>query len=186
MVAVWVTAVLFILRPLHIKFKSLPLARSTFSGGTDPRTLERFPVQRVCATRIPPTTLCRRPEQRILSSFFFTGKTKQWKQATSLNGRPYVVGHVRRGLRGQIRGSPSRHDSSTKVISLGRDGPVKRDVNYFDAVSSRSLASTVQPPALTVGPGNEPYSPLRRHLLSFIYGSQGKYNPSPRYPDNAK
>ena len=66
-------------------------------------------------------------------------------------GRQYVVGHVPRGLRsrevefeGLLRGS----NSSTKVISLGRDGPVTRDVKHFDAVSSRSLASTVQPPSL--------------------------------------
>jgi hypothetical protein len=31
--------------------------------------------------------------KRTLASFFSPGKTKQWKQAATLSGRPYVLGH---------------------------------------------------------------------------------------------
>ena len=71
--------------------------------------------------------------KRTLTSFFSPGKTKQWKQAATLNGRSYVVGHVPRGpnsreaeFEGLLRGN----NGSTKVISLGRDGPVRRDITH--------------------------------------------------------
>jgi hypothetical protein len=35
---------------------------------------------------------------------------------------------------------------STKVISLGRDGPVKRDVSHSEAVSSQAMSSSGPPP----------------------------------------
>jgi len=70
--------------------------------------------------------------KRTLGSFFSPGKTNQWKQAATLNGRPYVVGHVPRSLNSReaefegLRGN----NSSTEVISLGRDGPVRRDITH--------------------------------------------------------
>ena len=73
--------------------------------------------------------------KRTLASFFSPGKTKQWKQAATLNGRPYVVGHVPRSLNSreaEFEGLLRGNNSSTKVISLGRDGPVKRDVTHFE------------------------------------------------------
>lgn len=73
--------------------------------------------------------------KRTLASFFSPGKTKQWKQAATLNGRPYVVGHVPRGLNSreaEFEGLLRGNNSSTKVISLGRDGPVKRDITHFE------------------------------------------------------
>jgi hypothetical protein len=73
---------------LQIEFKSLPLTRSTVSGGADPRTsssvflFEEFvPLE----------------YRQQLSA----GVQKQWKQAATLNGRPYVVGHVPRGFNSQ-------------------------------------------------------------------------------------
>ena len=101
------------------------------------------------------------PVCRTLSSFFSPGKTKQWKQATTLNGRPYVVGHVPRGLNSrevEFEGLHRGSHSSTKVISLDCDGPVKRDVNHLDAVSSRLLASTVHPPP-SLAPGTSRITP---------------------------
>ena len=71
--------------------------------------------------------------KRTLGSFFSPGKTKQWKQAATLNGRPYVVGHVPRSLNSreaEFEGILRGNNSSTKVISFGRDGPVKRDVTH--------------------------------------------------------
>jgi hypothetical protein len=61
--------------------------------------------------------------KRTLASFS-PGKLNQWKQAATLNGRPYIVGHVPRGLNyreeefeGPLRGN----NSSTRMISLGCD-----------------------------------------------------------------
>jgi len=71
--------------------------------------------------------------KRTLTSFFSPGKTKQWKQAATLNGRPYVVGHVPRSMNSreaEFEGLLRGNNSSTKVISLGRDGPVKRDITH--------------------------------------------------------
>jgi hypothetical protein len=144
------TATLIIFRPPQIEFKSLPLARTTISGGTDPRTSATvFLFEEFVPLEYRQQLSAGVQSKRTLGSFFSPGKTKQWKQATTLNGRPYVVGHVPRGLNSrevEFEGLLRGDNSSTKVISLGRDGPVKRDVNHFDAVSSRSLASTVHPP----------------------------------------
>ena len=77
--------------------------------------------------------------KRTLASFFSPGKSKQWKQAPTLNGRPYVVGHVPRGLNyreAEFEGLLQGNNSSTKVISLGRDGPVKREVTHSEGFGS--------------------------------------------------
>ena len=59
-----------------------------------------------------------------------------------------MVSHVPKGREVEFEGLLRGSNSSTKVISLGRDGLVKRDVNHVDSVTSWSLASTVQPPSL--------------------------------------
>jgi hypothetical protein len=77
--------------------------------------------------------------KRTLASFFSPGKSKQWKQAATLNGRPYVVGHVPRGLNyreAEFEGLLLGNNSSTKVISLSRDGPVKREVSHSEGFGS--------------------------------------------------
>ncbi|KAH9172544.1 hypothetical protein EDB89DRAFT_1851067 [Lactarius sanguifluus] len=136
-----------------IEFKSLPIARSTVSGGTDPRTSTTvFLFEEFVPLEYRQQLSAGVQNKRTLASFFSPGKTKQWKQATTLNGRPYVVGHVPRGLNSrevEFEGLLRGNNSSTKIISLGRDGPVKRDVTHSDAVSSRSQASAIPlPPAL--------------------------------------
>ncbi|KAH9059688.1 hypothetical protein EDB87DRAFT_1675041 [Lactarius vividus] len=122
-----------------IEFKSLPIARSTVSGGTDPRT----------------STTVFLFEEFVPLEYRqqLSAGTKQWKQATTLNGRPYVVGHVPRGLNSrevEFEGLLRGNNSSTKIISLGRDGPVKRDVTHSDV--ARSQASTVPPPSALLTP----------------------------------
>jgi len=69
--------------------------------------------------------------KRTLTSFFSPGKTKQWKQAATLNGCPYVVGPVPQSLdsrEAEFKGRLRRNGSSTKVILIGRDGAVKQDI----------------------------------------------------------
>jgi hypothetical protein len=61
--------------------------------------------------------------KRTLASFS-PGKSNQWKQAATLNGRPYIVGHVPRGLnyrKEEFEGPLQGNYSSTKMISLGCD-----------------------------------------------------------------
>ena len=91
--------------------------------------------------------------KRSLTSFFSPGKSKQWKQAPTLNGRPYVVGHVPRGLNhreAEFEGLLQGDNSSTKVISLGRDGPVKREVtnseSFASALNRRTRAEDISSP----------------------------------------
>ena len=109
---------------------------------------QRFLLRRVCATLNTANNSLPVSRTRYLCPHSSRRGIKQWKQATKLNGRPYAVGHVPRGREVEFEGLLRGSNSSTKVISLARDGPVKRDVNQFDAASSRSLASTVQPPSL--------------------------------------
>ncbi|KAF8258940.1 hypothetical protein EI94DRAFT_1066976 [Lactarius quietus] len=133
-----------------IEFKSLPLARTTISGGTDPRTATTvFLFEEFVPLEYRQQLSAGVQNKRTLASFFSPGKTKQWKQATTLNGRPYVVGHVPRGLNSreaEFEGLLRGNTSSTKIISLGRDGPVKRDVTHSEAISARSMSSSTAPP----------------------------------------
>ena len=64
--------------------------------------------------------------RRLPSLFSPSNKSKQWKPAATLNGRPYVIGHVPRSpshkeveFEGLLRGSAS----ATKVISLRPSQP---------------------------------------------------------------
>ncbi|KAF5347772.1 hypothetical protein D9756_010316 [Leucocoprinus leucothites] len=105
-----------------VEFKSLPAAnRGTVGGGSDPRTstslilFEEFvPLEYRQQLAVKSTTRRRLPA-------LFSPSKKQWKQAATLNGRPYVVGHVPRSpsyremeFEGLLQGG-----SGTKVISLG-------------------------------------------------------------------
>jgi hypothetical protein len=73
-----------------------------------------------------------------LAPLFPPGKSKLWRQAATLNRRLYVVGHVARDLNYRvIISKPSSsvsqgNNSSTKVVPLSRDGPVKRDVTHSE------------------------------------------------------
>jgi len=59
--------------------------------------------------------------KRTLTSLFSPRKAKQWKQAATLNGRSYVVGHVPRGTNSreaEFEGPLRGNTSSTKVCSF--------------------------------------------------------------------
>ncbi|KAH9979484.1 hypothetical protein BGW80DRAFT_1435011 [Lactifluus volemus] len=129
-----------------IEFKSLPLSRSTVSGGSDP----------LCPLEYRQQLSAGVPNRRTLASFFSPGKTKQWKQAATLNGRPYVVGHVPRGLNSrevEFEGLLRGNNSSTKMISLDSSAPP-----LFGA--SRD-STTVRPST----PAGLPITPKRRFRL---------------------
>jgi len=115
-----------------IEFASLPLTGSTVSGGSDPRTSSSaFLFEEFVPLEYRQQLSAGVQNKRTLASFFSPGKPKQWKQAAMLHGRPYVVGHVPRGLNSreeELEGLLRGNSGSTKMISLGRDGPVRRDV----------------------------------------------------------
>ncbi|KAI0249408.1 hypothetical protein BJV78DRAFT_1228260 [Lactifluus subvellereus] len=125
-----------------IEFKSLPLTRSSVSGGSDPRTSTTvFLFEEFVPLEYRQQLFAGVQNKRTLASFFSPGKTKQWKQAATLNGRPYVVGHVPRSLNTrevEFEGLIRANNSSTKMISLGRDGPVKRDVAHPETPTSQT------------------------------------------------
>ena len=141
----------------EIEFKALPLSRSTISGGTDPRTSTTvFLFEEFVPLEYRQQLSAGVQNKRTLSSFFSPGKTKQWKQATTLNGRPYVVGHVPRGLNSrevEFEGLLRGNNNSTKLISLGHDGPVKRDVSHAETMSSsRPMPLSGPPPSSMLTP----------------------------------
>lgn len=108
---------------IQIEFKSLPMGRTTTAGaGSDPRTasavflFEEF-VPWEYREQLAASSTGRR---RLPSLFSSSSKSKQWKPAPTLNGRPYVVGHVPQitnfrelEFEGLLQAS-----SPTKVISL--------------------------------------------------------------------
>jgi len=143
---------------LQIEFKPLPLARSTTSGSTDPRTPSTVSLfEEFVPLGYRQQLSAGVQNKRTLDSFFSLGKTKQWRQAVALNGRPYVVGHLLRSLNSreaEFEGLLRGNNSSTKVIPLGHDGPVKRDIThrgtswlftepFIEAYSTRDLFSLV-------------------------------------------
>ncbi|KAH9896000.1 hypothetical protein C8Q73DRAFT_789784 [Cubamyces lactineus] len=109
-----------------VEFKSLPLSRTnTVSGTGDPRTsttlilFEEF-VPAEYRQQLANAGVHRR---RLPSFFTGTTKSKQWKPAPTLNGRPYVVGHVPHSpsyREVEFEGLLRSNGSSTKVISLNR------------------------------------------------------------------
>jgi len=80
------------------------------------------------------SVLVRRSPRR--TPIIICGRTRQtqWKQAFTLNGCPYIVGRVPRSLNSREAGFEGllRENISTKVISLSRDGPVKRDITHHE------------------------------------------------------
>ncbi|PFH49544.1 hypothetical protein AMATHDRAFT_76152 [Amanita thiersii Skay4041] len=108
-----------------VEFKAMPPHKATAVGTGDPRTatilvlFEEF-VPLEYRQKLAQSSTSRR---RLPS--FFSPKSKQWKQAATLNGRPYVVGHVPR--------SPSyrevefegllREETPTKILSLTSPTP---------------------------------------------------------------
>ena len=138
------------------------MSRSTISGSTDPRTSSTvFLFEEFVPLEYRQQLSAGVQSKRTITSFFSPGKSKQWKQAPTLNGRPYVVGHVPRGLNhreAEFEGLLQGDNSSTKVISLGRDGPVKREVTHSESfapsLTRRTRAEDISSP-LFVGPRDD-------------------------------
>ncbi|TFY53287.1 hypothetical protein EVG20_g10185, partial [Dentipellis fragilis] len=163
-----------------VEYKAMPVAKTTATAGNgDPRTsstiflFEEFvPLeyrQQLSAGLKP------RPR---LASLFSPGKSKQWKPAATLNGRPYVIGHVpsspsvrevefERLLRGNV--------SATKIMSLDQNGGVKTATQVPPLEAARSPTPRGNP---VVNNNNLYLSPSREGFLP--------RSPSPSTPTGKK
>ncbi|KAF4622115.1 hypothetical protein D9613_009300 [Agrocybe pediades] len=104
-----------------VEYKSLPASRTTASGGTDPRTATTLILfEEFVPLEYREQLAIKSSNRRRLPSIFSPSAKKQWKQAATLNGRPYVVGHVPQSpsfreveFEGMLHAS-----GSTKLLSL--------------------------------------------------------------------
>lgn len=163
---------------LQVEFKSLPTSRSEFAStsptlsfvstadANDPRTsstlvlFEEFvPAEyrsSLLSQGTKPNIRARFGIGSLLSSKKGTGK--QWKQAATLNGRPYAIGTVPR--------SPSAREaeferllagasmSTTKVLSLGSSATVGHS-----AGGTLRVETPTQEPKLSMSSAQYPMSP---------------------------
>ncbi|KAF8907021.1 hypothetical protein CPB84DRAFT_1769288 [Gymnopilus junonius] len=104
-----------------VDYKSLPPSRTTTSGMSDPRTSTTLILfEEFVPLEYREQLAIKSQSRRRLPSLFSTSGKKQWKQAATLNGRPYVVGLVPHSpsfreveFEGLLRGT-----TPTKVLSL--------------------------------------------------------------------
>ncbi|TFK24469.1 hypothetical protein FA15DRAFT_655895 [Coprinopsis marcescibilis] len=162
-----------------VEYKALAPSRTTASGGSDPRTdttlilYEEFvPLEYRQQLALPSKS------RRRLPSLFSPSSKKQWKQAATLNGQPYVLGNVPRSqsfreleFEGLLQGS-----NATKVISLS-----KRDTQRLPSANppSRTPANAPPLPDLPIPPA--PARPAPTPVLS-VSTSPRLANPSPPPP----
>ncbi|KAF8803980.1 hypothetical protein BYT27DRAFT_7108311 [Phlegmacium glaucopus] len=113
-----------------VEYKSLPPSRATASGGSDPRTATTLIVFEEFVPLEYRQQLAITSSSRRRLPYLFYNK-KQWKQAATLNGRPYVVGHVPQTpsyreveFEGLLHGT-----TATKVISLTKSPRVHSTIS---------------------------------------------------------
>ena len=137
---------------MQIEFKSLPLARSTVSGSTDSGTSSTVFLFEEFVPLEYHQQLSAGIQNKRTSGSFSPGKTKRWKQAATLDGRPYVVGHVPRSLNSreaEFEGLLRGNNSSMKVISLGETLPTPEYLlalhrSFTGAYSTRHIFTLVR------------------------------------------
>lgn len=135
---------------IKVEFKSLPISRTTTVSGTgDPRTsttlilFEEF-VPFEYRQQLASSMATRR---RLPSFFSSANKSKQWKPASTLNGRPYVVGAVPHSpsfREAEFEGLLRSNGSATKIISLNRT-PNRHDQGKSRAASTPTPTSGAEP-----------------------------------------
>ena len=105
-------------------------------------------VRRVCPIRVQATTrFSWRLTTQTTLTLFHPNKSKQWKPAATLNGRPYVPGAVPHSpsyREVEFEGLLRSNGSSTKVISLNRSPERERP------------PVPVTSPSVLATPGHEP------------------------------
>lgn len=100
------------------------MAKSTVSGTADPRTSSTlFLFEEFVPLEYRQQLASSGRARRRLPSLFSSGSKKQWKPAATLNGRPYVIGHVPNSpsyREVEFEGLLRDNGSATKIISLAR------------------------------------------------------------------
>ncbi|KAL4076628.1 hypothetical protein V8B97DRAFT_2004350 [Scleroderma yunnanense] len=109
-----------------IEFKSLPVNQSSIPPGGDPRSsttavlFEEFvPLEyRQQLAKVSGT------KRRLPFFFSATMKSKQWKPAATLNGRPYVIGHVPKSPSyREVEFEGLLRSNGSKVLTLSKPAP---------------------------------------------------------------
>ncbi|EKM51347.1 uncharacterized protein PHACADRAFT_263416 [Phanerochaete carnosa HHB-10118-sp] len=106
-----------------VEFKSLPVTRANMTSGTsDPRTsMTLILFEEFVPLEYRQQLYTSGSTRRRLPSLFGTPSRKQWKPAATLNGRPYVVGHVPHSpsyREVEFEGLIRSNESATKVMTL--------------------------------------------------------------------
>ncbi|KIJ67450.1 hypothetical protein HYDPIDRAFT_25903 [Hydnomerulius pinastri MD-312] len=109
-----------------IEFKSLPINKSTATPGTDPRTATTVVLFEEFVPLEYRQQLAKDSGTKRRLPFIFSpsGKSKQWKPAPTLNGRPYVVGHVPKSpTYREVEFEGLLRSNGSKVLSLSKPAP---------------------------------------------------------------
>ncbi|KAL1942286.1 hypothetical protein VTO73DRAFT_6350 [Trametes versicolor] len=161
-----------------IEFKSLPVTRTnTVSGAGDPRastTLVLF-EEFVPAEYRQQLASSGANRRRLPSLFSASTKSKQWKPAPTLNGRPYVVGHVPHSPNyREVEFEGLLRSNGSKVLSLNRSQEGSRPP---PVLTSASVIAT---------PGHELGNPLAKALSPQFLNTMRSDSPipSPRLPSS--
>ncbi|KDQ58269.1 hypothetical protein JAAARDRAFT_35076 [Jaapia argillacea MUCL 33604] len=154
-----------------VEFKSLPVSKSnTTSGTADPRTSTTLILFEEFVPFEYRQQLLESGRRRRLPSLFSlspSSKSKQWKPAPTLNGRPYVIGHVPRSpsyqeveFEGMLRGN---NTSLTKLMTLEPGGGVVKTAAVPGGGVSRPTSSSG---TVTARPVERVETPVGRYLVT--------------------
>lgn len=120
-----------------IEFKSLPVNQSSFPSGSDPRSSTTVVLFEEFVPLEYRQELAKDSGSKRRLPFFFSAsmKSKQWKPAATLNGRPYVIGHVPKSPSyREVEFEGLLRSNGSKVLTLSKPAP---------------MASTLAPPSPT-------------------------------------
>ncbi|RDX50699.1 hypothetical protein OH76DRAFT_436054 [Lentinus brumalis] len=165
-----------------VEFKSLPVSRTTASGTTDPRTsttlilFEEFVPYEYRQQLASPGGNRR----RLPSLFSSTNKSKQWKPASTLNGRPYVVGAVPHSPSyREVEFEGLLRSNGSKVLSLHRS-PDKDHPNPPSAVATPGHELQANPLIKVTTPTAKPPSAAKPQFLTPVRTDSP--TPTPKMP----
>ncbi|KDR72869.1 hypothetical protein GALMADRAFT_73169 [Galerina marginata CBS 339.88] len=138
-----------------VEYKSLPPSRTTASGGSDPRTATALLLfEEFVPLEYREQLAVKSSSRRRLPSLFSASGKRQWKQAPTLNGRPYIVGHVPH--------SPSYREvefetllhgtTSTKVLSFNAKSNTPTRVQSTISTAPTEYRPPVPVPMITKTP----------------------------------
>ncbi|KIO02487.1 hypothetical protein M404DRAFT_956908 [Pisolithus tinctorius Marx 270] len=108
-----------------IEFKSLPVHKPAVVPGTDPRVATMVVLFEEFVPLEYRQQLAKDSgTKRRLPFFFASIKSKQWKPAPTLNGRPYVVGHVPKSPSyREVEFEGLLRSNGSKVLTLSKPVP---------------------------------------------------------------